>query len=274
MTIEAGVVVTKLGCLWHLPPGRSGGYLPDSPDLWQQLWENRAILEGFAHSHPGKGRAACSPSLEDITTFDAIERALGKSLRWWICSADCMVEYRRSEGLLAAYIAVQNWEPAADFPHYCEPAPPIWLHILREISGHYVMMFQCIGCRAPCEFDSREPMLGWGCEGGSVCPGPWSENREFKTIAKSCVYCDPEDEYKRTGKLPAAPLKMRTFDYLTPEGERRELHAALDEIFTPAGIARKTSGYRNEECPVWDSVKGCWTESDEQLRARLTPRAT
>ena len=36
---------------WHLPLGRSGGWLPDSRDLWTILWNNRENLGGVAHTH-------------------------------------------------------------------------------------------------------------------------------------------------------------------------------------------------------------------------------
>lgn len=73
----------------HLPPGRSGGSLPDDRSLWDFIWENRDGISGIAHSHPGSGTP--SPSHTDVTTFAAIEAALGKRLDWWIISSDSMV---------------------------------------------------------------------------------------------------------------------------------------------------------------------------------------
>lgn len=92
MSIEAGVLVDLEGktLFWHLPMDRSGGYLPDSRDLWTVIWENRANILGFAHSHPGSGETG--PSMEDLTTFAAIEAALGRRLVWWITSADQLIE--------------------------------------------------------------------------------------------------------------------------------------------------------------------------------------
>lgn len=90
MSIEAGVVLDLKGepLHWHLPPGRSVGGLPDSRRLWDVIWENRDNISGIAHSHPGKGKPG--PSYEDVTTFSAIEAALGRRLDWWIVSAgDC-----------------------------------------------------------------------------------------------------------------------------------------------------------------------------------------
>lgn len=92
MSIEAGVLV-DLDCeplFWHLPVNRGGASLPDSRPLWDTIWENRDRILGFAHSHPGYGMPG--PSYEDVTTFAAIEAALGKRWVWWITSADSFVE--------------------------------------------------------------------------------------------------------------------------------------------------------------------------------------
>lgn len=89
---EAGVLIDRNGkpIYWHLPDNRSIALLPDSHELWDQIWRNRRRLLGFAHSHPGCGIPG--PSHEDITTFAAIESALGKRLIWWIVSEDAVVE--------------------------------------------------------------------------------------------------------------------------------------------------------------------------------------
>ena len=65
---------------WHLPAGRSAGSLPDSVSLWDVLWENRHRLGGVAHTHPWDGPSG--PSHTDVTTFAAVEAALGKRLVW------------------------------------------------------------------------------------------------------------------------------------------------------------------------------------------------
>lgn len=90
--MEAAVVVSLDGepLCWHAPPGRSVAYLPDSRDLWEIIWEHRENLLGVAHSHPGSGRPG--PSYEDVTTFAAIESALGRRLTWWITSRDVLVK--------------------------------------------------------------------------------------------------------------------------------------------------------------------------------------
>ena len=88
---EVGVVVGRDGAAlhWHAPPGRCSVALPDSRALWDVLWTHRDQVLGFAHSHPGSGRP--SPSWTDLTTFAAIEAALGRRLTWWITSADRVV---------------------------------------------------------------------------------------------------------------------------------------------------------------------------------------
>src|SRR6185369_6039063 len=88
MNLEAGVVVGYEGepIFWHLPEGRTAGYLPDSRELWEVIWENRHNVYGIAHSHPGSGLPG--PSREDITTFAGIELGLGRRLVWWITSSN------------------------------------------------------------------------------------------------------------------------------------------------------------------------------------------
>lgn len=79
---------------WHLPLGRSGGWLPDSRDLWTILWNNRENLGGVAHTHPWNGEPW--PSGTDVTTFAACEAALGKRLVWPIVTLDRVVTFRWS----------------------------------------------------------------------------------------------------------------------------------------------------------------------------------
>lgn len=78
-----------LPIFWHTPEGRTAGSLPDSRALWEQIWDARERTIGLAHSHPGSGIPM--PSKEDVTTFAAVEMALGKRLFWWITSADHVV---------------------------------------------------------------------------------------------------------------------------------------------------------------------------------------
>lgn len=67
---------------WHTPEGRSSVSIPDSRTLWDVIWQFRDEVKGLAHSHPGLGRPW--PSYEDLSTFRAVEKALGQKLWWWI----------------------------------------------------------------------------------------------------------------------------------------------------------------------------------------------
>lgn len=92
--MEAGVILDLQGepLYWHLPAARTGGSLPESPELWDTFWQNRHNISGFAHSHPGSGIPG--PSYTDVTTFAAIEAGLGRHLDWWITSSDSFVMLR------------------------------------------------------------------------------------------------------------------------------------------------------------------------------------
>jgi proteasome lid subunit RPN8/RPN11 len=85
-SLEAGVLIGLNGrpLFWHTPAGRTAGSLPDSRELWDVIWEKKDEILGFAHSHPGGGVPV--PSFEDLTTFRAVELALGQKIRWWIVS--------------------------------------------------------------------------------------------------------------------------------------------------------------------------------------------
>jgi len=71
---------------WHTPPGATGASIPDDRGLWEILWEHRERLGGVAHTHPGRGQV--SPSHEDVTTWAAVERGLGKRLLWPVMNFD------------------------------------------------------------------------------------------------------------------------------------------------------------------------------------------
>ena len=123
--IEAGAVISREGMVlfWHLPEGRSAGSLPDSRTLWQVLWDTfkADTLLGFAHSHPGMG--VPGPSYSDVTTFAAIEAALGRRLDWWITSSDHVVLLRWGGPDKISYLSTLVTE---------EPA---WLIELRRLSN-------------------------------------------------------------------------------------------------------------------------------------------
>lgn len=86
--MEAAVVLDRdwHPIYFHTPGGRTGGSIPDSRDLWEVLWAHRENLLGVAHSHSGGG--VPGPSHTDVTTFAAIDAALGARLIWPIITVD------------------------------------------------------------------------------------------------------------------------------------------------------------------------------------------
>jgi hypothetical protein len=80
--MEAAFVFDKDGSVifWHLPEDRTSGSIPDSRQLWTDLWNNRDVLGGVAHTHPWDGESWFSHT--DVTTFAAIEQGLGVRLIW------------------------------------------------------------------------------------------------------------------------------------------------------------------------------------------------
>lgn len=125
--IEAAVVIDVLDkpIYWHLPPGRGAAAIPDSSVLWKVLWENRNHLKGVAHSHPGRG--CPSPSGTDLTTFAAVESALGRRLDWWIASEDQIVLLRDSRG--PSELTPNYWSMTVD-------PEPEWVNTLRTLSQY------------------------------------------------------------------------------------------------------------------------------------------
>jgi len=138
--IETGVVIDKNNepIYWHLPPGRDGGSLPDSRELWDVLWTHRERVAGFAHTHPGSGEPG--PSDTDLTTFRALENALGSALLWWIATSDqlCLVTlfvveqtsvFDRRDG--DNIITHQRYNSYSVLPQESEPS---WLARLRQLT--------------------------------------------------------------------------------------------------------------------------------------------
>jgi hypothetical protein len=124
---EVGVLVDTKGkpIYWHLPQGSTSGSLPECPDFWDVIWENRSKIFGFAHSHPGSGIPGAS--YEDITTFAPIESALGRRLIWWITSSDTLVHY--------------IWEGPKEYTYrrysnFVDPEGFNWLNELRQRSEY------------------------------------------------------------------------------------------------------------------------------------------
>lgn len=67
---------------WHVPDNRTSTEIPDSRELWLQIWSWRASLLGVAHTHPGGGNA--HPSTIDLETFASLEAGLGRKLHHWV----------------------------------------------------------------------------------------------------------------------------------------------------------------------------------------------
>jgi hypothetical protein len=122
--IEVAMVFDNEGKVihWHLPPGRSGGSIPDTRDLWEILWENRDRLGGVAHTHPWHGEPW--PSVTDVTTFRACELGLGKQLLWPVVTFD--------------QIGCWVWNPLTK--QYCLAGPLTFeiegIDELRRLSGY------------------------------------------------------------------------------------------------------------------------------------------
>jgi proteasome lid subunit RPN8/RPN11 len=121
--LETGVVVDLEGkpIYWIMPPGRTASSLPDSRELWEFIRDNHERISGIAHSHPGGGIPA--PSWEDITTFSAVERGIGRRLAWWIISCEAIVRV--------------NWHGPGIYDYEVDGVRkphPEWVRELRRLS--------------------------------------------------------------------------------------------------------------------------------------------
>lgn len=124
---EAAIVVGQAGAitLTHVPAGRTAVAIPDAPDLWEHLIEHRDTTVAVAHLHPGAG--VPSASREDLTTFDAIERGLGRRLQWWIATSDAVARFSWDERA-GRYFRAETMKNAP-------AAEPTWVPYLRSL-GH------------------------------------------------------------------------------------------------------------------------------------------
>lgn len=124
--MEVAVVVDKRGGAihWHLPEGISVCSIPDSRGLWEILYENKDVIMGVGHSHPGGG--VPGPSHTDVTTFAAVEAGLGRRLDWWITSTDAMVVCRWAGPDRLSYAPI------------ILTVEPLWADRLRELSDNGV----------------------------------------------------------------------------------------------------------------------------------------
>lgn len=94
----------------------NSGYLRDHRDRWTAIWENRDRLAVIAHSHP------CGPegfSSEDVSTMEAISRALGR----WLMFSVVAPEHT---------LLLNGGEHFARLTRALEPA---WARELRVASG-------------------------------------------------------------------------------------------------------------------------------------------
>ena len=125
--METGVVINTHHepIFWHEPGGRSSGALPDSRALWDVLQQARrdGWLSGFAHTHPGDGQP--HPSQEDMSSFTAIDNALGP-MNWWIVNSKLTVLVRRS---------MMDSVPGREIYSITRIADPVWTPDLRRRSG-------------------------------------------------------------------------------------------------------------------------------------------
>lgn len=129
MSIETAAVIGPENTVIHMhePPGRSSVYLPDSQSLWDVSWESRKDIVGIAHTHPGSGYP--SPSKTDLTTFEAMEKGLGKRLKWWILSS--------SHSILLEW---NSENPGYDVTSFISPnEEPPWMEGLRRLSSYSEM---------------------------------------------------------------------------------------------------------------------------------------
>ena len=62
--------------------------LPDSRARWEAIWSRRDTLVEIAHSHP---LGPLAFSTEDLTTFEALDSALGKRLRFSVVAPEGML---------------------------------------------------------------------------------------------------------------------------------------------------------------------------------------
>lgn len=189
--MEAGVIVDVLGnpIYWHEPKNRTTASLPDSVELWDAIWKAHVIARdaeaksifklatvpgailGFAHSHPGRGMPG--PSYEDVTTFAAVERALGRRLRWWIVSEDHFVVIVSEQFINAKYESVIIDQPSGIpswYIYQMEGSYPSWVYELRERSG----------MKSDPDMNDEN---AWACSdcgssglGAHACPGRYGED--------------------------------------------------------------------------------------------------
>lgn len=107
--------------------GADSSSIPDSRTLWGVVWDLRDPLGGVAHTHPWSGSAAASH--EDLTTFSAIERGLGRRLIWPVVTMTAVRYYVRDG------VFLDNHDLGAQYVD-CPPGfslQPHWEGTLEEL---------------------------------------------------------------------------------------------------------------------------------------------
>ena len=100
--------------LWADTTG-SAAAMPDSRSRWEAIWERRDAVREIAHSHPIGPLAF---SWEDQTTMDALELALGRTIRFSVVAPNGMIA---REGASNETVRVDP--------------EPWWAGLLRNASG-------------------------------------------------------------------------------------------------------------------------------------------
>jgi len=132
---EIAVVISHEGKDLFWLDGADSVSIPDNRNLWQFIWENRDKVYGVAHTHPGRGFPR--PSTTDLSTFRAIEDALGRYLSWWIFSEDCYIIVRRYEpkdGTSDDYDLFEFEDVDPRVPSMMESVATKWISKLRQLS--------------------------------------------------------------------------------------------------------------------------------------------
>jgi hypothetical protein len=78
---EVCFLIGRGGAILWADASHSPAALPDSRARWQAIWNHRDELEDIVHSHP-MGPSAFSR--EDETTMEAIDSALGRTMRYTV----------------------------------------------------------------------------------------------------------------------------------------------------------------------------------------------
>jgi hypothetical protein len=113
MKREVFFLIGKGGAVLFSDASESPSRLNDSRTRWQMIWDSRHELEELSHSHPNGPLAF---SKEDETTMQALETALGKTLRFSVVAPGGMIT---KQGDVVETVDGEPW----------------WSHLLRLASG-------------------------------------------------------------------------------------------------------------------------------------------